>query len=79
MDLAGSIPVTRSRGTPLLKGSFPPQVGDRGLPGVLAGVAEILVRWHCLCGKPEAKRLISGGTGFRLIGKGWASDGYSSD
>lgn len=31
------------------------------------------------CKKPEAKRLISGGTGFQLQGKGWASDGYSND
>lgn len=31
------------------------------------------------CGKPEAQRLISGGTGFRLLGGGWASEGYSSD
>ena len=31
------------------------------------------------CGEPEAKRLISGGTGFQLLGKGWYADGYSSD
>lgn len=31
------------------------------------------------CGKPEAQRLISGGTGFQLNGKGWASDGYCKD
>lgn len=31
------------------------------------------------CDKPEAKRLVSGGTGFQLNGKGWASDGYCKD
>lgn len=29
------------------------------------------------CGKDEAKRLISGGTGFTLQGSGWARDNYS--
>ena len=29
------------------------------------------------CGKPEAQRLISGGTGFQLMGGGWADSGYS--
>jgi putative FmdB family regulatory protein len=29
------------------------------------------------CGEPKAKRLISGGTGFQLVGSGWASDGYT--
>lgn len=31
------------------------------------------------CHQPEAKRLVSGGTGFQLQGKGWAADGYSRD
>lgn len=30
------------------------------------------------CTAEEAKRLISGGTAFILVGGGWASDGYSS-
>ena len=28
------------------------------------------------CEQPKAKRLISGGTGFQLIGNGWFRDGY---
>jgi putative FmdB family regulatory protein len=28
------------------------------------------------CGKPEVKRLISGGTGFQLVGSCWAKDNY---
>jgi putative FmdB family regulatory protein len=28
------------------------------------------------CGKPEAQRLVSGGTGFSLKGAGWARDKY---
>jgi putative FmdB family regulatory protein len=31
------------------------------------------------CKEPEAKRLVSGGTGFQLQGKGWSSDGYCKD
>lgn len=30
------------------------------------------------CGKPRAKRLVSGGTGFLLKGGGWYADGYGS-
>lgn len=29
------------------------------------------------CGKETAKRLVSGGTGFQLVGGGWAKTGYS--
>jgi putative FmdB family regulatory protein len=29
------------------------------------------------CGKPAAKRLISGGTGHVLVGPRWGRDGYS--
>lgn len=28
------------------------------------------------CNKEEAKRLISGGTTFQLLGGGWAKEGY---
>lgn len=28
------------------------------------------------CGAKEARRLISGGGAFQLMGKGWAKDGY---
>lgn len=28
------------------------------------------------CKKPEAKRLVSGGLGFHLVGGGWAKEGY---
>jgi putative FmdB family regulatory protein len=30
------------------------------------------------CGKQQAKRLVSGGTGFLLKGGGWYADGYGS-
>ncbi len=30
------------------------------------------------CGKPKAKRQISGGAGFLLKGGGWYADGYTS-
>lgn len=30
------------------------------------------------CGKPKARRQISGGTGFLLKGGGWYADGYGS-
>ncbi|MCA9633363.1 MAG: zinc ribbon domain-containing protein [Myxococcales bacterium] len=30
------------------------------------------------CGKPKAKRQISGGAGFVLKGGGWYADGYAS-
>lgn len=30
------------------------------------------------CGKPEAKRQVSGGAGFILKGGGWYADGYGS-
>ena len=30
------------------------------------------------CEQPQAQRLVSGGTGFVLDGKGWAKDGYGS-
>ncbi len=30
------------------------------------------------CGEEQAKRLVSGGGGFRLIGNGWAADGYGT-
>lgn len=29
------------------------------------------------CNNDTAKRLISGGTGFQLLGNGWAKTGYS--
>lgn len=28
------------------------------------------------CGEEKAKRLISGGSGFQLLGSGWFRDGY---
>jgi len=28
------------------------------------------------CGRPKAKRLVSGGVGFTLKGSGWSKDGY---
>ncbi len=28
------------------------------------------------CGRPTARRLASGGSGFRLKGPGWGRDGY---
>lgn len=28
------------------------------------------------CGKETAKRLVSGGQGFQLLGSGWFKDGY---
>lgn len=35
---------------------------------------------ECLhCQAPTAKRVISKGTGFQLLGKGWAVDNYSKD
>ena len=30
------------------------------------------------CGAANPKRLVSGGTGFQLVGSGWAADNYSS-
>lgn len=30
------------------------------------------------CGKPQARRLVSGGAGFLLKGGGWYADGYGS-
>jgi len=30
------------------------------------------------CKELKAKRLISGGTGFQLVGGGWAKEGYST-
>jgi putative FmdB family regulatory protein len=38
-----------------------------------------IVMEHCpKCGKKSAKRLISGGTNFQLIGSGWSKDNYGS-
>jgi len=39
-------------------------------------ITEPAVRDCTHCGKPKAKRLISGGTGHVLKGSGWSRDGY---
>jgi len=41
-------------------------------------ITEQAIKTCPLCKKEAAQRLISGGTGFQLIGSGWAKEGYSS-
>jgi putative FmdB family regulatory protein len=31
------------------------------------------------CKNKDIKRIVTGGQGFKLVGRGWAKDGYSKD
>ncbi len=41
-------------------------------------ISEVPLKKCPKCGKPQARRLVSGGTGFLLKGGGWYADGYGS-